>query len=279
MDVEQVSSVDFAAQPREIGDRFVKQGFGAVVASFAHGVPVRLNTPIAKVKHGPSGAEITAWGGQKWRAKTVLTTASTDVLAAEKIKFDPPLPEWKKEAIDALPLATFNKIALQFDKNIFPEVEPGAHVRDIQSAHDAMEFVVSPGGDPVVVGLVGGQYSRDLVEKGEAASIELALSRLEKMFGPRVREHFVKGATTDWDADPWALGAFSCAKPGYPDARKTYEKPVGQTLYFAGEAGDEDWAGCVPGAYLSGKRAAASILESLQEAKHLTGNSNQQGVA
>jgi len=43
------------------------------------------------------------------------------------------------------------------------------------------------------------------------------------MFGPDVRKHFVKGTTTNWDAEPWAMGSLSCTKPGYTDARQTYE--------------------------------------------------------
>lgn len=276
MDVEQISTVDFAAQPKEVGDRLVKEGFGTVVSSFGHGVPVRLGTAVAKVQHGPEGVEITAWGGKKWHGKTVLITASTGVLAAEKIAFDPPLPQWKKEAIDALPQATFNKVALQFSRNVFGNAEVGAHVRDLQTTKDGMEFVVRPGGDNVAVALVGGEYSRTLNDKGQQAAIELTLSRLEKMFGPAVRKHFVKGTTTNWDAEPWAMGSFSCTKPGYADARKIYEKPVGSTLYFAGEAGDEAWAGCVPGAYLSANRAAQRITEHLAEARELIAKRSEQ---
>jgi monoamine oxidase len=272
VDTDGVSSVDFAEQPREVGDLYVKEGFGAVVASFAHGVPVRLNTPVAVVQNdsGAEGATVTAWGGQKWHGKAVLVTAPTGVLDAEKINFMPALPEWKREAISALPMGPFEKIALQFDKDIFPGAQDGEHARDLQTEDEAMEFAIKPGGDLVAVAMVGGKYSRDLAERGEAAAIEVALTRLEKMFGPEVRKHFVKGVATNWANNPWALGSFSSTKPGYTDARTTYEKPVGKTLFFAGDAGDRDWAGCVPGAYLSALRASDLIVEQLEEAQHIT---------
>lgn len=273
MDPSQVSTKDFAGQAEEVGDRFVKEGLGTVVASFGHGVPVRYKTAVAKVKHSEDGAEVKTWGGKTYRAKTVLSTASTNVMASGKIVFDPPLPAWKQQAFEALPLASFNKIALQFEapagKDIFKGTEEGAHVKALTAANDAMEFVVQPMGLPVVVGIFGGELSKNLLAQGEEAMIENALSRLEKMYGPEVREAFVKGRITNWDADPFAMGSFSAAKPGYAGARKDVEKPVGKTLYFAGEAGDEMWAGCVPGAYLSGQRAADKIVERLEEASAL----------
>lgn len=266
-DPRNISAVDFATTAEEVGDRYVKEGFGAVVSSFGHGVPVRLNSAVAQVKHTPSGAEVKTWGGRVYRAKTVLCTASTNVMSAGKIAFDPPLPDWKKEAFEAVPLASFNKVALQFSRDVFPNTEHGAHVRDLSAADEALDFVVQPTGMPVVVALMGGDFSRKMARAGEDKAIELALSRLEKMYGPQVREAFVKGRTTDWDNDPWAMGSFSCLKPGYAGARKDIEKPVGKTLYFAGEAGDEFWAGCVPGAYLSGRRAAERIVGRLTEAQ------------
>jgi monoamine oxidase len=264
-DPERVSTKDFASQAEEKGDRFVTEGLGTVVSSFGHGVPVHLKTAVASVKWGPQGAEVKAWGGKIYRAKTLLCTASTAVMAANKIAFDPPLPEWKQDAFKNQPLASFNKIFLQFDADQkFGELKDGTHVRDLHNAEEALEFVIRPTGAPVVVGMVGGSFSEKLQEEGEAVAIEHALQRLEKMF-PGVRKSFVNGKMTQWDSNPWMMGSFSSARPGYADGRKDIEKPVGQTLYFAGEAGDSVWAGCVPGSYLSGQRAARRIMERLAE--------------
>ena len=265
-DPRNISAIDFATTAEEVGDRYVKEGFGAVVSSFGHGVPVRLNSAVAQVRHTQAGAEVKTWGGKTYRAKTVLCTASTNVMAAGKIAFDPPLPDWKQEAFEAVPLASFNKVALQFSRDVFPDTEHGAHVRDMSAADEALDFVIQPTGMPVVVALMGGDFSRKMASAGKEQAIEMALHRLEKMYGPQVRDAFVKGRTTDWDNEPWAMGAFSCLKPGYAGARADIEKPVGKTLYFAGEAGDEFWAGCVPGAYLSGRRAAERIQGRLDKA-------------
>jgi len=39
-------------------------------------------------------------------------TVSIGVLQSGMIEFDPPLPQWKQDAIDALPMGLLNKIAL-----------------------------------------------------------------------------------------------------------------------------------------------------------------------
>ncbi|MNC97562.1 Flavin containing amine oxidoreductase [compost metagenome] len=49
-------------------------------------------------------------------------------------------------------------------------------------------------------------------------------------------------------------------RAGGEGAREKLRKPIGKTLYFAGEATDADEAGTVAGALRSGWRAAKEIL-------------------
>ncbi len=65
---------------------------------------------------------------------------------------------------------------------------------------------------------------------------------------------------TRWRADPWALGSYSFLAPGASSStRRTLARPVGDRLFFAGEATDGDHPATVHGALASGRRAAAEV--------------------
>jgi monoamine oxidase len=66
----------------------------------------------------------------------------------------------------------------------------------------------------------------------------------------------------NWQADPFARGAYSYVAVGGGGAREALRTPLADTLYFAGEATDtEGEAGTVAGALQSGMRAARELLE------------------
>jgi len=69
----------------------------------------------------------------------------------------------------------------------------------------------------------------------------------------------------DWQADPFARGAYSYVPVGGLNAMKMLAKPIEQTLYFAGEATHwQGMSGTVAGAIASGYRAAKEVLSIRQ---------------
>jgi monoamine oxidase len=78
------------------------------------------------------------------------------------------------------------------------------------------------------------------------------------------RRHVMATFHHDWCADPFARGAYSYALVGGSDAAEALSRPVGRTLFFAGEATDaEGRTGTVHGAIATGRRAAAQVSRSL----------------
>lgn len=260
------SSRDWQSIHPEIGDKLVAEGLGTVVASFAHGVPIKLSTAVRKIEWGDEGVVVTA-GGQRYRAEKLVITVPTGVLASGQIEFDPPLPAWKQAAIEALPMGQFEKVALTFERGALPEVPAATHVApldaDARVGDLPMELVLRPFDSDAVVGFVGGDVARTLAEQGREAAIDRAVDRLARMYGDGVRTQVLRSFVTEWGQDPWARGAYSAAKPGLAHMRERLAKPVDDTLYFAGEAAHVEWAQCVPGAYLTGRDAGRAIAERL----------------
>jgi monoamine oxidase len=74
--------------------------------------------------------------------------------------------------------------------------------------------------------------------------------------------------THDWQADPFARGAYSYAAVGGMDAAAKLAEPVANALYFAGEATNSDgYNGTVHGAIATGLRAAKELLQSFADSK------------
>jgi monoamine oxidase len=69
----------------------------------------------------------------------------------------------------------------------------------------------------------------------------------------------------DWQADPFARGAYSYVTVGGTEARERLAAPLEDTLFFAGEAADaEGAAATVEGALRTGMRAAHEVRASLE---------------
>jgi monoamine oxidase len=65
----------------------------------------------------------------------------------------------------------------------------------------------------------------------------------------------------NWQTDPYSLGAYSYIGVGGSDARRALAAPLEDTLFFAGEATDENEAATVGGALQSGARVAREITK------------------
>ena len=63
-----------------------------------------------------------------------------------------------------------------------------------------------------------------------------------------------------WGLDPFALGAYSYALPGFADCRSTLAAPVEDRLFFAGEACSTNDFSTAHGAWLTGIAAADQVI-------------------
>ena len=109
---------------------------------------------------------------------------------------------------------------------------------------------------PLLTAWAGGPRTSTLREP-----VRQALEDLRTMFGRRVDDAFVAAYAHDWQADPFARGAYSYVKVGGGDARRQLAATIDDVLFFAGEATDTAGeAGTVAGALQSGERAAQAIL-------------------
>jgi monoamine oxidase len=269
--LDRVSNQDIGAAGSTRHDALPAGGMAKVLEAAVGHVPVTTDTPVKKVKWGASGVEVTTAQGQTLHARRVLLTVSNGILASGKIEFDPPLPQWKKDAIRALPMGVLDKIAIEFDKDVFQfkdgtEQKADDWVMDAESdGQPPMAFLMRPFGSNLAVGFVGGDSARQVEKQGPDAALSLAMGKLRKVFGPSLDQHVKATKVTAWGADEWTLGSYVYARPGMARMRDKLRRAIDDRLYFAGEAtAPPDDSQMVHGAAASGVRAARALIKSLE---------------
>jgi monoamine oxidase len=262
-DLAEVSAMDFARSVDRDSDAFCRQGLGTLIAKLGEGLPVRLGAPVKQIDLTSRGiAEIEMARG-RLTARGVIMTVSTGVLAAGKIKFSPDLPKRQLDAANSLRLGSYDRVVLELPNNPLGLDRDDLVFEKAQGARTAA-LLANVAGSPLVTVDVGGKFGRELAAQGEAAMTAFALDWLNELFGADLRKMVKRTTATQWNDEPWVLGAMSAAAPGRQPARldlmDTLKEPVRGRLWFAGEAVHETLWGTVAGAWESGERAAEAAL-------------------
>ena len=264
VDLEDFSVQDWHDREDKEPVAAIRQGFGVLVGRMADGIPLSANARVTRITTTADGVEIVSARGTL-RAKAALVTVSTGVLASGSITFDPPLDGEKQKALVGLPMGLVNKIALEFapgspalafprNANLVPKVE----------GERGNSFLINPMGQPFAVCHVGGSLAWDLSTQTQAVAIDFARDRLRTLLGGNADKGFKRGASTDWGANPYTLGAYTTVKPGSLVARAKLDTPHADRVFFAGEAQAGSRSQSVEGAHESGTNMAQAILRFLR---------------
>lgn len=245
---------------------YCKEGFGALWAHSARGVPVQLGTRAEVVRWGGPGVAVETSRGTI-RARACIVTVSTGVLAQEGLRFDPPLSAAKRDVFHGISMGLYNHIALRFRENIFGIGDDGyvTYKLDADGARSptGIGLLTNVSGSGLTYADVGGALAGALEAEGEAAALDFALGELRGLFGSSVERAFVKGSVTAWGRNPLTRGAYASAEPGATPQRAMLRAPVGERIWFAGEAcHDTEWA-TVGGAHKSGRAVAEAVMKAL----------------
>ena len=75
---------------------------------------IHLNTEVQSIVKTDNNHYIVTTNKGTYKAKHVIVTFSSGVLLAEKIRFQPPLPSWKMEALRYVPMGHYCKYFFKF---------------------------------------------------------------------------------------------------------------------------------------------------------------------
>jgi monoamine oxidase len=256
----ELSARDFTRQPDSEPQYSVAEGLGALITRWGAKVPVKTGTRVVRFDSTGSEVAVITTNGQV-SGKCVIITVPTGVLAAGPFGFAPPLKPDKREAIAALPMALYNKVALSFARKLDAPANRG--ISGLTRKGQAFDAVVRPYNRDAAIVFIGGAQARQIEEEGTGAAIGFALSAVAEIYGDELRGQVLRSHATRWGKDPYARGSWSMATLGNADKRLVLAQPHHDRVFFAGEATDPVWATRVGGAYASGLRAAREALALL----------------
>lgn len=194
---------------------------------------IQLNTPIKAVEYGSANPTIVDAAGKRYVGQQVLITVPLPILQKQAIAFSPPLPEAKQQALGRLKMGAGIKVFLRFQRSFWPKdmdtvIVPGP----------VPEFwpALQEGAAPLLTGLVHGQAAERLSLASEEQALAAILQQLRTAFGSEVNNLLIDYHFMDWSRDPYVQGSYSYPSPGEGNARQILTQPVGQQLFFAGEA-------------------------------------------
>ncbi len=250
--VGSLSTLDWDRQ-EEGTDMFPEGALGNIVAAWGAGVPVQFNTAATRIDRSGRGVRVETSSGAI-EAEAAIITVPTSVLAKGAIRFGPDLPQKTEQAINDLPLGSYNHIVLQMTGNPF-EVAQDTMLCYAGNGGTA-GLLVNAGGSGLTYFDVAGDFGAGLVRQGEGAMVEFARAALKDMLGGEGPASLKQAKAFPWEANPLAGGAYSAARPGRSRARERLKDPVADRLFFAGEATSISKPATLDGAIKEGARAA-----------------------
>ena len=212
---------------------------------------------------------------RRYCAKYAISTLSIGALQSEDtvLRFDPPLPDWKKEAINTFQMTHLLKVFIKFNHTFwnqlmfidradkirgrYPVIQPLGHFDTIPNNANILQFyLTSPQSDHIV----------SQPHPTEAAKKEV-MEVLQEVYPSAQIPEPEDVLVTLWKTDPLNRGTYSNKPVGVN--KYTYQSlsaPVGR-LFFTGEATHPDYAGFLHGAYLAGIDTGKRVAEVLPVSK------------
>jgi monoamine oxidase len=171
-----------------------------------------------------------------------------------------------------LRMGTVRRFTLLFHERFWASVPP-------QPAMDQLSFLFAneemppvwwtphPETSNTITAWVGGPRSAvfsEMPSKSLTQTVCTSLAKILSLDPSHVKSLLLACETHDWQADPYALGAYSYIAKGGLEAPAQMTQPISDTLFFAGEHTDTTghW-GTVHAAIRSGLRAATQVLATI----------------
>ena len=198
---------------------------------------------------------------ETYSADRVIVTVPVKMLQNGAITFSPELPSDKQDAINSANVWDGCKAFIEFSEKFYPalvafEITPA-------TAGQKLYYDASYGQDTTqhILGLFAvGTGTRPYVELSYNELIEYMLNELDELFDGQASPNYVKHIFQNWNAEPYANGAYVIDDENWEVVRKLGES-VDDRLFFAGDAytDGEDWSS-VHTAARSARRAVDEIL-------------------
>ena len=255
-------AADWAAA-RAGTDWLLPRGYGTLVQALAARLPMTTGCALQAIAVGPAVVTLTTTEGS-FTARHVVLTVPLGVLAAERIRITPALPDAYRRALDDLPMGCLMKVAIDLLADPLAGLASDSESCFLHypaTDERGVLYLLRPCGHAMAYAMVGGSMARALEPESDAAIRDVVLDPLRGLLGTALVERcFGPAAVSRWGSDPFAFGSYAIARPGGAGARAVLAEPLFERVHLAGEATAGDgWHGTAGGAWLAGRAAVARI--------------------
>jgi monoamine oxidase len=218
-----------------------------------------LGAPVRRIEHSPGGVTVHADGHVLRGRRSIVAIAPT---LAARIAYDPPLPGYRDQLTQRMPLGTVAKCMAIYDEPFWR-----ADGLSGQGASDRgpvrLTFDNSPpnGSPGVLLGFLEGRRARELGRLPEPERRTAVIDCFTRLFGSRAAkpDAYVERL---WAEEEWTRGCYGAHMPtgAWTNYGPALHPPLGP-LHWAGAEYARVWNGYMDGAVRSGEATAAEVLE------------------
>lgn len=158
------------------------RGYAALFPNLTIGYEIKLNHFVEAIEWGDAGVTLIT-DGVAHEFDAVIVTLPIGVLQAGSVRFDPPLPNDKQDAIGKLGLGLLNKLYLQFDAPFWDVNKPWIMLSDDRQRPFSswLNFTYITGA-PVLCVFLGADEAWTWEDKSDAETLQAALDTLAGMY-------------------------------------------------------------------------------------------------
>jgi monoamine oxidase len=222
---------------------------------------VILNAPVRRIAYGADGVTVHSDDVVARGRRAILAIAPT---LAGRIAYDPPLPGYRDQLTQRMPLGTVAKCMAVYGEPFWRAEGLSGQATSDRGPIRLMFDNSPPDGSPgVLLGFLEGQRARELGRLPAEERRSAVIDCFARLFGPRTAspDDYIERL---WAEEEWTRGCYGCHMPtgawtGFGPALRA---PIGP-LHWAGAEYAQVWNGYMDGAVRSGDSAAAQVVEAL----------------
>jgi monoamine oxidase len=221
---------------------------------------VCYGAPVIRIEPGPRTATVvTRQDGEsrRWVADHVICTLPPPVLA--RLEVAPAFSPARRAAIAAIAATSLTRVFFQTRTRFWRTRRlPSSAVTDLPIRWVCDATATQPGARGILDAHVGGTDARRFAALPPSERVAQVLTHLVRLY-PGADAEVEATAVMDWDAEPWARGAYAWFRPGQlTSVMRPLVEPEGR-IHLAGEHLSSA-SGWMQGALDSGLRAARDVL-------------------
>jgi monoamine oxidase len=248
------------------GDYIPSHGYKPIVERLADGLNVQLNTQVQTIAYDKERVCLRTNQGV-YLANRVICTIPLGVLKSGAVQFQPGLSQSKRTAIDRIGWGLVNKVGLLFHDVFWPTQKTGFGVmgKDPFCHYIINKYLFCQ--IPMLEVYMVGKQARGMVDMNDDQVIRTILDEFSIMFGrskETLQQSLRQTYIQRWDREEFTRGAYSYTSlETREEDFEAFEYSQLKVVFFAGEHTHAAYRGTAHGAFLSGRRAARDLLESM----------------